>query len=107
MRCCATVWIDDRAGELVGRNRDAVFIRTVRAAGSTTGATAEHQSVPVHGSETDATGLDFMRARYYNPIAQRFISQDPIGLLGGQANLYAYVFNQPMNLTDPLGLSGG
>ena len=38
-----------------------------------------------------------MRARYYNPIAQRFISPDPIGLSGGQVNLYAYVCNQPMD----------
>jgi RHS repeat-associated protein len=59
------------------------------------------------GRETDATGLYFMRARYYNPIAQRFISQDPIGLLGGQVNFYAYVGNNAMNWTDPIGLLGG
>ncbi len=58
------------------------------------------------GRELDATGLYFMRARYYNPIAQRFISQDPIGLAGGQPNFYAYVFNSPTNFADPLGLSG-
>jgi RHS repeat-associated protein len=57
------------------------------------------------GREMDPTGLYNLRARYYNPIAQRFISQDPIGLSGGQPNLYAYVFNQPTNWTDPLGLS--
>jgi len=56
------------------------------------------------GREMDATGLYFLRARYYNPIAQRFVSPDPIGLSGGQVNLYAYVFNQPMDWTDPLGL---
>jgi len=31
------------------------------------------------GREMDSTCLYFMRARYYNPIAQRFISPDPKG----------------------------
>ncbi len=59
------------------------------------------------GRELDASGLYFMRARYYNLIAQRFISQDLIGLAGGQPNFYAYVFNSPMNWKDPLGLLAG
>ena len=59
------------------------------------------------GREMDPTGLYFMRARYYNAIAQRFISQDPIGLAGGQSNFYAYAFNSPMNWKDPMGLSEG
>ena len=42
------------------------------------------------GREMDSTGLYNLRARYYNPIAQRFISPDPIGLAGGQANRYAH-----------------
>ncbi|MFI5460680.1 MAG: RHS repeat-associated core domain-containing protein, partial [Isosphaerales bacterium] len=54
-------------------------------------------------------GLYFMRNRYYSPTLQRFISPDPIGVAGGDANLYAYVGNDPTNLVDPLGLgsSGG
>ncbi len=46
-----------------------------------------------------------MRARYYNPFLQRFLSPDPAGLAGGQANLYAYVGNSPMNSIDLLGLN--
>ncbi|WP_160622994.1 RHS repeat-associated core domain-containing protein [Mixta intestinalis] len=48
------------------------------------------------------TGLHYNRHRYYNPHSGSFISQDPIGLLGG-INFYAYAPN-PLNLIDPLGL---
>ncbi len=49
--------------------------------------------------------LYFLRARYYNPILQRFISPDPLGFGGGSPNLYAYAFNSPTNFVDPAGLS--
>ena len=45
------------------------------------------------------------RARYYDPKAGRFITKDPLGFDGGDVNLYAYVGNNPVNYTDPLGLS--
>jgi len=56
------------------------------------------------GRENDATGLHYYRARYYNATLGRFISEDPIGFLGGQANLYAYVGDDPIDFIDPLGL---
>jgi len=43
------------------------------------------------------------RFYYYDPDIGRFISQDPIGLLGG-VNLYQYAPN-PVSWIDPLGLS--
>ncbi|MBI2797500.1 MAG: hypothetical protein HYX65_12435 [Gemmatimonadetes bacterium] len=49
------------------------------------------------------TGLYYYRARYYDPHRGRFLSEDPIGLVGG-INLYAYVENDPANSTDPTGL---
>lgn len=55
------------------------------------------------GRENDGTGLYQYRARYYSPALQRFISEDPIGFAGGDTNLYAYVGNNPVNLTDPFG----
>jgi len=45
------------------------------------------------------------RARYYHPQLQRFVSEDPMGILGGDVNLYAYVTNNPVSRRDPLGLT--
>lgn len=56
------------------------------------------------GREDDGTGLYYYRARYYSPSLQRFISEDPIGLLGG-INFYAYVENNPISNIDPSGLA--
>jgi RHS repeat-associated protein len=59
------------------------------------------------GRENDqVAGLYYYRARYYHPTLQRFISEDPLGFAGGDANLYAYVFNSPTKFSDPLGLDG-
>ena len=46
--------------------------------------------------------LHYNRHRYYDPHCARYISQDPIGLAGGE-NAYSYVAN-PISRIDPLGL---
>jgi len=50
----------------------------------------------------EETGLHYNRHRYYNPSTGQFISQDPIGLLGG-VNNYQYAPN-PLGWIDPFGL---
>lgn len=55
------------------------------------------------GRENDNTGLYNYRNRYYSPTWARFISEDPIGLNGGDVNLYRYVGNNPAQLRDPSG----
>lgn len=53
-------------------------------------------------SQTDAdTGLVLMGHRVYDSRLGRFLSQDPIGDGG---NWYAYCDNNPVNLSDPMGL---
>lgn len=58
-------------------------------------------------SGTGETGLDYANFRYYASGQGRFMSAD---LMSGQLNLprslnrYAYVGNDPINLSDPLGL---
>jgi RHS repeat-associated protein len=56
------------------------------------------------GVTEEKSGLDFMRARFYDSKAGRFTSMDPIGIVGG-LNLYAYTENNPVTRIDPLGLS--
>ena len=51
------------------------------------------------------TGLVHFGAREYDPHTGRFFSKDPIGFAGGDANLYAYVLSDPINLIDPMGRS--
>lgn len=48
------------------------------------------------------TGLHYNRYRYYDPQIAAYISQDPIGLAGGD-NAYTYAPN-PLGWIDPLGL---
>jgi RHS repeat-associated protein len=49
------------------------------------------------------SGLYFYRARYYDPITGRFLSEDPIGFSAGDVNHYAYALSSPVNLRDPGG----
>jgi RHS repeat-associated protein len=55
------------------------------------------------GRENAGNGIYYYRARYYNSTFGRFISEDPAGFDGGDLNLYAYVLDNPVNLTDPSG----
>jgi RHS repeat-associated protein len=50
------------------------------------------------------TGLVRFGARDYDPENARWISKDPIRFDGNDANLYAYVGNNPLNYIDPHGL---
>jgi RHS repeat-associated protein len=50
------------------------------------------------------TGLSDNRARWYEPATGRFVNEDPSGFKGGDANLFRYVGNDPVNQVDPSGL---
>ncbi|MBB6020882.1 RHS repeat-associated protein [Paenibacillus sp. JGP012] len=59
------------------------------------------------GVMTDANGLYYMRARYYDPKLKRFLNRDVIRgeIEDGQTfNRYAYVNGNPVSYIDPLGL---
>ncbi len=52
------------------------------------------------------TGLQFSRARFYDPSGGRFISEDPIGIRGG-LNRFAYAAGNPVRFVDPFGWNKG
>ena len=52
------------------------------------------------------TGLVRFGARDYDAATGRWIVKDPIGFGGGQANVYVYAGDDPVNATDIIGLCG-
>ena len=94
-----------------------------RKASSGTGALLwqEHYDpygAKLNGSETtvgytghahDATGLTYMKARFYDPSQHRFLTPDPIHFVDDNPftfNRYAYGNNNPYKFTDPTGELG-
>ena len=93
----STVALMDGAGAIHTEYTYAPFGETTRT------GTVSTNPFQFTGRENDNTGLYYYRARYYHPVLQRFISEDPIGFAGGDVNLYAYVGNAPINFVDPFG----
>ena len=54
-----------------------------------------------HDSNTD---LNYHRARWFDPLTGKWISEDPIGLTAGDPNFTRMVGNNVLNATDPSGL---
>ncbi len=61
------------------------------------------QYVGQYGVMHEANGLEFMRARFYSPTLGRFLAEDPLGIGGGDLNLYSYCSNDAVNWNDPNG----
>jgi RHS repeat-associated protein len=55
----------------------------------------------------DSTGLQYLRARYYDMETGRFIARDPINgnpRVPATQNAFPFGFNNPVTMVDPLGL---
>jgi RHS repeat-associated protein len=58
-----------------------------------------------HTREWDTVvGLQYNRARYYDPYTGNWINEDPLGFVAGVSDLYGYVHNDPTNRIDTSGL---
>jgi RHS repeat-associated protein len=95
----------DRSGNIVWSAKYSAFGKTTL---TTPTATADKPVIESNlrfpGQVEDAeTGLYYNWHRYYDPDIGRYVTADPIGLLGG-VNLYRYVGGNPVNSIDPLGL---
>lgn len=94
--------------ELVDTDGDLAWRRSSSLFGGRLGGAVSGDPVacPIGfpGQYHDAeTGLAYNRYRYYEPETGRYLSSDPIGLMGG-LRPYGYVRN-PVGQIDPLGLS--
>jgi len=72
--------------------------------GSLTGSTGT-QTTPLGfaGQYTDGeSGLQYLRARYYDPATGQFVTRDPLASATGQP--YGYAGGSPLAYTDPSGL---
>jgi RHS repeat-associated protein len=108
-----------RGGATSFYNADA--LGSITSLSNTAGALAQTYTFDSFGKQTSSSGsltnpfqyvsreldvesnLYYMRARYFDPAAGRFLSEDPIGFNGGN-NFYAYVENDPADQSDPFGL---
>lgn len=100
----STAGLVDGGGNLIDRWVYDAFGMPLRLAGN-----SGNSFLGIGGEQYDPiTGLYYLRARYYDPQAGRFLSSDP--LEGDDTypltlNKYAYAGSDPVNNSDPSGLS--
>jgi RHS repeat-associated protein len=69
------------------------------------GGTQDGPGFAGHYDDAD-TGFTYMQARFYDPVVGRFVTPDPIKVIGNGGygfNAYAYVYNNPIGHSDPDG----
>jgi RHS repeat-associated protein len=96
----STAGLTDDSGRYVNRYAYDPFGRKLT---STEALANPFEFVGQAGVMNDGNGLTFMGARYYDPEMGRFLTEDPIGISGGDLNLYRYVGNAPLMQKDPSG----
>ncbi len=96
----SVVAVTDAAGNVQESYAYDPYGKVVASAGSLANP---FQFMGTLGVLADENGLNQMQARYYDPDARRFLTEDPLGLTAG-LNLYAYAGGDPVNRVDPRGL---
>jgi RHS repeat-associated protein len=105
----STIVVTDQSGAVLERvfYSDAFGTPTFKdASGTALAGTTTGTRFLFTGREwLAALNLYDYRNRTYSAELGRFVQTDPIGFRAGDVNLYRYVSNNPVNLTDPLGLA--
>jgi len=93
-------------GTVVQRMRYRAFGTATQNTGSATAATYT-DDLWNRGDDLNELGIVVLGARLYDPALGRFLQRDPIAFSHGSSvgNPYAFAFSDPVNLTDPTGLS--
>ncbi len=92
--------ITDASGSYQNRNFYLPFGRRVALVDN---LADPHAYLGQFGVQDDGDGRLYMHARYFLPDIAHFMTPDPLGLDGGDANLYRYAANDPVNRIDPNG----
>ncbi|MCQ9224855.1 RHS repeat-associated core domain-containing protein, partial [Streptococcus suis] len=102
-------YLTNQAGSVTGLVQDgqSVASSSYNLYGSTKESTdTTGNPFAYNGEARDITGLDYLRARYYDSEAGTFLTEDSYqGELTDplSQNRYTYVHNNPVNYTDPSG----
>jgi RHS repeat-associated protein len=91
------VWTSPARG-ILNRSRFEPYGYIAQGASATTGFTGHVQDID--------TGLTYMQQRYYDPVAGRFLSVDPLVAdtnTGSSFNRFGYANNNPFKFVDPDG----
>jgi len=112
------VWAENGSGVITylhGDETGSIIMITSQMGGviSQYSYTPSGESTSVNATNFAFTGqhfdpelaLYYFKTRYYSPKLGRFLQPDPVGYGGGSLNLYDYASNDPLNLSDPVGLS--
>jgi RHS repeat-associated protein len=97
----------DHVSELANGAGSVTGAYTYDAFGSVRTHTGASTDWTYTGEQNDPNGLEYLRARYYDPAVGRFLRRDPWpgSVLWPQTlNPYACVLNNPCRFTDPWGL---
>jgi RHS repeat-associated protein len=95
----STRLLTNASGEAVGKFTYGPYGKLEASTGSAT------TPLGFAGQYTDSeTGLQYLRARFYDPATGQFMSRDPIEALTRQP--YSYAGDNPTNRVDPSGLFG-
>ena len=103
----SSLFFTDGAGEVTGRLDQRPFGNVTSSSGD-----VDQRTFSLHPIDAES-GLVYMRRRYYSPALGRFLSPDLMAIYQPERflhapqglHLYAFVANDPLNKTDPTGMS--